>query len=100
MTCGNFSDVPPLEASEFELIRAWLTRPVWARDGTRAVRAPARDLIQPHLSLSGVRQTDDNHAVVQKDWQRRKNGRLLPPVLRGCRRKNGRNFADQLSSKP
>src|SRR4029077_7294219 len=34
LTCGNFSDVPSLEASEFELIRTWLARPVWARDGT------------------------------------------------------------------
>ena len=24
LTRGNFSDVPPLEASEFEFIRAWL----------------------------------------------------------------------------
>src|ERR1700751_3098115 len=64
LTCGNFSDVPPLEASEFELIRAWLARPVWPRDGAPAVMTPARDLIQPHLSLSGVRQTDDDHAVV------------------------------------
>ncbi len=24
LTCGNFSDVPPLEASELEFIRAWL----------------------------------------------------------------------------
>ena len=45
LTCGNFSDVPPLEASEFELIRAWLARPVWPRDGARAVRTAARDLI-------------------------------------------------------
>src|SRR5688572_7702739 len=92
--------MPALEAGAVEVDLARLARAVAGRDGRRAVGRAATDLVDAHLALEGVRQADDDHAVMQEHRQRGEYGRLLAAVLGGRGGEDRADLADELSLRP
>src|SRR5688572_29170989 len=88
---GDLGDVAALVARALELVGARLARAVSAGDGAGAIRRAAADL--PHLCVArpGIRQADDDHAMVQQGRVDGGDGHLLAAMLA---RRRGEGAAD------
>src|SRR3546814_739097 len=62
--------------------------------------AAALDFIEAHLQLAGVRQADNDHALMQQREMEAEDGAFLAAVLRGARREHAADLADQRALHP
>src|SRR5258708_5509682 len=90
------SDSPAIHQTD----RAVLPVALAAGDRGGAVRAAADDLVERHLALMAVRQTDHGHAEMQQVRDDREQRRFLAAVLGRGRRERAADFAVQDAAHP
>ena len=90
----------PLIARNLQLIRARLARAIRAGKRGRSIRRPAADIRHIGQARLSVRDTNNNHAVMQQRRMKAGERCLLPTVLRSSRRENAPDFSDQRTLGP
>jgi hypothetical protein len=71
-----------------------------AGDRGRAIRRPARNLVEAHLALERIGQADHHHAEMQEVGDEREQGRLLAAMLGGGRGEGRADLAVQRAPRP
>src|SRR5689334_5173990 len=82
---GERGDVAALVARALELVGAWPARSVGRGEGAGAIGRAAADLLHLGVAGPGIRQADDDHAVMEEGEVHRDERRLLAAMLGGGR---------------
>src|SRR5208337_1590156 len=99
-TLCDLRDMPSLEACDFQLIFARRSRCVGCGECSCTVRSTATDLT--HIAESGrsVRNSNDDHTVMEQRGMEAGNRRFLPAVLRCRTCKHAPNLAHERAPGP
>lgn len=95
-----FSDKLALEACTVQFVCAGLPLALATGDGGCAIGAAARNLVERHLALIAVRQSNDGQSQVHQIGDDRKQRDFLPAMLSGCGCEGTADLAVQSAASP